>query len=589
MAFFQPTKAQVAQWSATIVQGTVNLTALDWLLRIAPFNDVITGSSGNETFNAASEGTLIFAFDGNDRLNSTFNRTALIAGGGNDTLVTDVLVPMSGNNDVEGLAVQFGGAGKDNMSATVMLQGGVTTVQDRELRAEVLADGGAGNDMINAVANVAQPVFGNVKAITHLLGGSGDDTINAVASTRNALDDNYAKNEIDGGAGNDHITALAETEFKGFTATAINILDGGAGNDVIKATARGVSNGTELVSNSLHGGTGDDVLHAFNFTDSNSRSPVGINTLWGDEGNDTLEATHTTDGENTVTDVTNRLNGGTGDDRLKADSTALGGFVAALNALSGGAGKDALTARIVADAHGGPGSLGLSLYHVANLLSGGTGNDTLDAFLSITSAPFAADGSRAENRLDGGVGNDVLVATVAPGSFGSSFLTGGVGNDQLTVFGGSSNVLNGGNGNDKLTGGIGSDDCIGGAGNDIIKGLAGNDTLTGGVGSDTFVFNTALDATNNVDVISDYNVTNDTIQIENAIFTALTTPGVLSLAAFAANETGLAGDASDRIVYETDTGNLYYDRDGNGASYGGVHFATLTAGLALTANDFVVI
>lgn len=589
MAFLEPTETQVAQWAATIVQGTDNLTTLDWLARTAPVNAVMIGSSRNEIFSAATEGTLIFAFDGNDRLNSTFNRTALIAGGGTDTLVTDVLVPMNGDNEVEGLSVQFGGAGKDNMSAIVTLQGGVTTVLDRQLRAEVLADGGAGNDTINAVAKVAQPVFANVAAMTHVLGGSGDDTIKVIASTRNTLDDNYAKNEVDGGDGNDHITALAETEFNGSTATAMNILSGGAGNDILEGTARGVSNSTELVSNWLKGGGGDDVLRAFSFTDSNSRSPVGINSLWGDAGNDTLEATQTTDGENVVTNVVNRLDGGTEDDHLKADATALGGFVSALNDLTGGDGKDVLTARIVADAHGGPSSLGLSLYNVVNLLSGGIGNDTLDAFLSIISAPFTADGSLAENRLDGGAGDDLLVATVAPGSFGSSVIAGGAGNDQLIVFGGSGNTLSGGNGNDKLTGGIGSDDLNGGAGNDIIKGLAGNDILTGGVGSDTFVFNTVLDAATNTDVITDYNVINDTIQLENAVFTALTSTGVLQASAFAANATGLAGDTSDRVVYETGTGKLYYDGDGNGASYSGVHFATLTAGLALTANDFVVI
>lgn len=186
--------------------------------------------------------------------------------------------------------------------------------------------------------------------------------------------------------------------------------------------------------------------------------------------NDVLEAIHSTDGENTITDVTNRLDGGKGDDSLKADSTALGGFVRALNDLEGGDGKDSLTARLDADAHGGPGFLELNLYDVSNVLNGGAGNDHLEAFLSVRADPNVTDDSRAENHLDGGSGNDTLVATVAPGSVGASFLNGGSGSDQLTVFGGSGNVLNGGNGKDTLTSGI------------------GNDTLIGGSGADNFVF-----------------------------------------------------------------------------------------------------
>ena len=51
---------------------------------------------------------------------------------------------------------------------------------------------------------------------------------------------------------------------------------------------------------------------------------------------------------------------------------------------------------------------------------------------------------------------------------------------------------------------------------------------------------------------------------------------------------GRAHDASDNIIYETDTGKLFYDSNGN--AYGGsVHFATLSANLALTYEDFLVI
>jgi Ca2+-binding RTX toxin-like protein len=63
---------------------------------------------------------------------------------------------------------------------------------------------------------------------------------------------------------------------------------------------------------------------------------------------------------------------------------------------------------------------------------------------------------------------------------------------------------------------------------------------------------------------------------------------MLTAAAFAANALGVATDAFDRVIYETDTGNLFYDADGNGAG-AAVQFAVLSPGLALTNADFFVI
>lgn len=473
------TKSQSAQRATSTSKLLADLATIEWLSLIDPSN-LIVGTHRNDTLRAKAEGDIVFGFTGNDDLSSTFNRTALVGGSGKDTLTTKIIVPLQCDEPVHGLAVQFGGAGNDILSATVRLQGGDVTVEDRDLTAKVLLHGGQGNDIITAKANVALPVFGTVTIANSVLGGSGNDTINAVADTRGALDGNFAKNAVDGGSGNDHITAHAKTEFGGFTAKAINVLKGGNGNDVLDASAKGVSNDTELVSNTLHGGRGDDVLRAYNLTDSNSRAPVGINELWGDNGNDILKATHFTDGENTITDVTNRLDGGNGDDCLKAVSTAHGGFVEALNRLKGGNGKDVLTACLDVEASGGRSIPGVDLYDVSNVLDGGSGNDHLKAFLSVTAFPFGTDDSRAENWLNGGSGNDTLWATVACGSVGASFLNGGSGNDRLTVFGGAENVLKGGRGKDTLTGGVGDDTLCGGSGADrfVFALLNGHDDIT---------------------------------------------------------------------------------------------------------------
>jgi len=48
-------------------------------------------------------------------------------------------------------------------------------------------------------------------------------------------------------------------------------------------------------------------------------------------------------------------------------------------------------------------------------------------------------------------------------------------------------------------------------------------------------------------------------------------------------------DASDRIIYDTTTGNIYYDADGTGAATAKL-FATLTTHPGtLTAVDFFIV
>ena len=80
-------------------------------------------------------------------------------------------------------------------------------------------------------------------------------------------------------------------------------------------------------------------------------------------------------------------------------------------------------------------------------------------------------------------------------------------------------------------------------------------------------------------------VADDIIHLENAIFTALAA-GALSAGAFA---TGAAASAAGhRIIYNSATGALMYDADGNGAG-AAVQFATLSAGLAMASTEFLVI
>ena len=144
-------------------------------------------------------------------------------------------------------------------------------------------------------------------------------------------------------------------------------------------------------------------------------------------------------------------------------------------------------------------------------------------------------------------------------------------------------------GNDTFNGSKYNDTLNGYNGNDILNGGPGNDILSGGAGADKFVFDRALLSTN-LDTIKDFNAAADTIRIDNLYFKKFVATGAINAANFKANAAGAATDANDYIVYETDTGKLFYDADGNGAG-AKVQFALLGTSThpTITAADFVVI
>jgi serralysin len=100
------------------------------------------------------------------------------------------------------------------------------------------------------------------------------------------------------------------------------------------------------------------------------------------------------------------------------------------------------------------------------------------------------------------------------------------------------------------------------------------------------VFNSAL-GPNNIDTITRYNVSQDTILLEDAIFSALTGTTTLPSSAFVWGSA--ATTSAHRIVYNTATGALLYDADGSGAG-AAVQFATLTAVMGVvTSAEFQII
>jgi Ca2+-binding RTX toxin-like protein len=234
--------------------------------------------------------------------------------------------------------------------------------------------------------------------------------------------------------------------------------------------------------------------------------------------------------------------------------------------IDGGAGADAMV--------GGSGDDFYVVDQAGDGVYEAVGQGTMDTV--VTSVSFAlAAGQEVEGLI--------AAPTTAPinlqGNEFSQMIVGNAGTNILSGFGGN-DVISGFGGNDRLNGGTGNDTLIGGT---------GNDTLAGGAGRDYFVFNTRISSAYNVDRITDFNVVQDSIWVDNAVMPGLGSHiGTLSSGAFWKSTTGLAHDRSDRIIYETDTGWLNYDSNGSAAG-GAVHIAKLAPHLALTNADFFVI
>ncbi|KAA0568841.1 hypothetical protein FZ029_32645 [Azospirillum sp. Sh1] len=99
---------------------------------------------------------------------------------------------------------------------------------------------------------------------------------------------------------------------------------------------------------------------------------------------------------------------------------------------------------------------------------------------------------------------------------------------------------------------------VGTTGSDTLFGSSGADTLTGGAGADRFLF---TGQNQGLDTITDFQAGQDRIEVVGSSFGNLPI-GQLDTARFALNA---PGDADDRFVFNTTTGALSYDPDGNGA------------------------
>jgi Ca2+-binding RTX toxin-like protein len=134
-------------------------------------------------------------------------------------------------------------------------------------------------------------------------------------------------------------------------------------------------------------------------------------------------------------------------------------------------------------------------------------------------------------------------------------------------------LIDGGGGNDKII--CGDDD-------DLIYGSNGHDRLAGGQGEDTFFFDFSI---NNIDKIRDFSIKDDTIALNAASFGL---PLELTSEMLVSNKTGKAAEADDRIIYQSTTGNIYFDADGKGGESSRL-FVSIDKGLKLSVDDFEMV
>jgi Ca2+-binding RTX toxin-like protein len=313
---------------------------------------------------------------------------------------------------------------------------------------------------------------------------------------------------------------------------------------------------------------------------------AGADTLSGGKGNDT----YIVDGADTLIEA---ADGGI-DTVRSATSHALGEHLENLTAtgsaaidLTGNGLANTLTGNVAANRlDGGAG---------ADSLIGGAGDDTflVDTALDVVSESLSGglDMVLASTSYALASGADVEVLKLSGvSSRTSADLTGSDMPNELVGHAGT-NTLKGQGGHDLLNAFSGIDRVYGGTGNDTLFGGAGNDKLYGEGGRDIFVFDTKPSKSSNVDRVYDYETKDDSIYLDDKIFTKLGKGSFSKPMKFKKDmfvEGKEARDAEDRIVYDRKSGALYYDKDGTGSS-AQVKIATLDKNLKLTHHEFFVI
>ncbi len=494
-------------------------------------NDGLTGNGGNDT---------MYGEAGDDVLNGGFGADLMDGGTGLDTFhvdnVNDVVIEAfeAGQEGINGdrvsTSVNFT-LGADQHVEYLFAAGGSNPINITGSDSDQIIAGNDGNNVLRGRGG-NDAIFGGLGTDT-LDGGLGDDSLFV----------NDASDIIVEAAGEGRDIVYSSVSY-GLTAGAhVEILSA----DVLSATSAITLVGNEL-DNLIYGNAGANAL----------RGGGGLDTLLGGFGDDEY---YITSGGETIFEYANE-----GRDIIYSDLShglAAGSHVEILSAIS---------LSSTAALNFGGNELDNYIYGNAgmNILYGGGGLDTL-----------VGGGGDDTYYILGG--NELLYEAASGGrdtayAFVSYTLTGGA---EVEIL--STNSI-GGTAAIDLTGNEFGQEVDGNDGVNTLDGKGGNDLLVGFGGADTFAFTSALGA-GNVDQILDFASGTDKIALDNAVFTGLV-DGPLPNGAFATGPA--ATELDDRIVYNSATGQLFFDADGSGG-IAAVQFASVAPGTILAASDFTVI
>jgi Ca2+-binding RTX toxin-like protein len=567
----------------------INLTGNGW-------SQTLIGNAGRNILHGGGGSDLLIGLGGDDIYYTDVSSTRLVeyVGGGNDALYVSVSYSLEVAGEVELLSTN------DHLSTRVLnLTGnryGQTIIGND---GDSLMDGGGGvdtliglggNDLyyvdVAATRVIEYEGGGNDQvyvSVSYVLGAGAVETLaistrsqaEAINLTGNAygqsLVGNAFANILDGGGGTDLLIGLGGNDIYYVDVAATQILEyqsGGADIAYVSLSyTLGGSADVETLSTNNNGATA-----AINLTGN-----LYAQTLIGNAGANVLNGGGGTD----------LLMGLAGNDTYYVDVAAAqiveyegGGNDIAYASLSYTLGGSADVETLSVNDYGSTRAINLTgnLYDQvlignagANTLHGGGGVDTLIGLGGNDIYYVDVAGTQVSEAAGGGT--DAIYTSI------SYALAAG---NEVEIL--SSNNY-GATDAISLTGNASAQVVTGNAGANTLNGGAGADTLHGLGGADNFAFTTALGG-GNVDAIADFSVADDTIQLDDAIFAAIGPMGALNPNAFATG--AAAADGDDRVIYNSATGQLFYDADGNGMG-AALQFATLASGLALTANDFQVI
>ncbi|MBW4429138.1 MAG: calcium-binding protein [Nostoc desertorum CM1-VF14] len=483
-------------------------------------------------------GTNRISYKNIERLNitGTSNDDLIVGSNGNDTLSGGV----SGNDTVDG------GLGEDLLVYNSGTSKGITTTFNATTNTGSIT---SGTNRVN-YKNIERLNITGTSNDDLIVGNNGNDTLST------------------GAGGNDRV-------------------DGGLGEDLLvynSGSVQGITTNFNATTNTGLITDGTNQVSYKNIERLNITGTQSDDLIVGNNGNDTINAGIS--GNDTV-------DGGLGDDLLVYIPRTSEGITSTFDATT----NSGMITNGTQVSYKNIERLEITGTQSDDLIVGSNGNDTIIGNITYTVgfrdleevAMIAGN-----DTIDGGAGEDLLIVNDSGNSEGKGIISNfNASTNTGSITNGTSRIsyksierldITGTQYDDLIAGSNGNDTLKGGFGNDTLTGSKGNDSLIGGAGTDTFAFKNFNEG---VDRLDDFNTTNELIQVTAAGFGGGLSSGTLETNKFAIGASATTN--TQRFIFNSTTGGLFFDLDGSASRFTQVQFAQLDAEVALTEKNFVVV